>query len=129
MASQSSRSCRVHSPGKELVCGHRERPILRTSTTKDNLGRRFWGCVYYEVQDACDFFRWADPEAGGAQQDTEIARSRRKLTSLKARLKDVELKLRIVATLGIVGWIGFLFLLLENPYKLRQPYRMHLNFR
>ncbi|KAL4365585.1 hypothetical protein AHAS_Ahas07G0120800 [Arachis hypogaea] len=32
-----------------MVCGHRERPILRTSTTKDNPNRRFWGCVYYEI--------------------------------------------------------------------------------
>ncbi|QHO56145.1 DNA-(apurinic or apyrimidinic site) lyase [Arachis hypogaea] len=49
-----------------MVCGHGERPILRTSMTKDNPGRRFWDCVYYEVQDGCDFFRWADPEARGA---------------------------------------------------------------
>ncbi|KAL4294632.1 hypothetical protein AHAS_Ahas18G0247500 [Arachis hypogaea] len=46
---------------------------------------------------------WTDPEAGGAQQDSEIARSRKKITSLKTRLKDVEWKLRIVATLGVVG--------------------------
>ncbi|RYR04873.1 hypothetical protein Ahy_B06g084674 [Arachis hypogaea] len=126
MASQSSRSGRIQSPAKEMVCGHGERPILCTSTTKDNPGRRFWGCVYYEVQDACDYFRWADPEVGGVQHDSEIARSMKKITTLKTRLKDVEWKLRIVATLGVVGWIGFLYLLLHNPHKLRQPYGMHL---
>ncbi|QHO20865.1 uncharacterized protein DS421_11g341690 [Arachis hypogaea] len=60
MASQSSRSGRIRSPAKELV------------------------------QDACDFFRWADPEAGGVQQNSKIARSRKKITSLKTRLKDIE---------------------------------------
>ncbi|QHO23479.1 DNA-(Apurinic or apyrimidinic site) lyase 2-like [Arachis hypogaea] len=125
MASQGSRSGRIRTPVKEMVCGHGERPILRTSTMKDNLGRRFWGCVYYEVQDACDFFRWVDPEAGGALQGFEIARCRKKITTLKTRLKDVEWKLRIVATLGVVGWIEFLYLLLHNPHNLRQPYGMH----
>ncbi|RYR37811.1 hypothetical protein Ahy_A09g042705 [Arachis hypogaea] len=48
---------------KELLCGHGERPVLRTSTTKENLGQKFWGCIYYEVQDGCDFFRWADPKS------------------------------------------------------------------
>ncbi|QHO08247.1 uncharacterized protein DS421_14g470890 [Arachis hypogaea] len=65
-------------------------------------------------------FFLADPEPGGAQQDTEIARIRKKITSLKSRLKDIEWKFRIVVVLGIVGWIGFLFLLLQNSYKLRQ---------
>ncbi|RYR11103.1 hypothetical protein Ahy_B05g079589 [Arachis hypogaea] len=126
MASQSFRSGRIRSPVKEMVCGHGERPILRTSTTKDNPGRQFWDCVYYEVQDACNFFRWVDPEAGGAQQDSEIARSRKKITTLKTRLKDIEWKLIIVATLEVVGWIGFLYLLLHNPHNLRQPYGMQL---
>ncbi|QHO56195.1 uncharacterized protein DS421_3g71640 [Arachis hypogaea] len=49
MASQSSRAGRIRSPVKEMVCGHEERPILRTSTTTDNPSRRFWGCVYDEV--------------------------------------------------------------------------------
>ncbi|RYR31498.1 hypothetical protein Ahy_B01g056297 isoform B [Arachis hypogaea] len=125
MASQSSRSSRFRSPAKELLYGHGERPTLRTSSTKDNPGRRFWDCV----QDGCNFFCWADPEPRGAQQDTKIAKTRRKITSLKARLKNVEWKLRIVAALGIVRWIRFLFLLLQNPYKLRQSYGMHLNLR
>ncbi|QHO09170.1 uncharacterized protein DS421_14g478990 [Arachis hypogaea] len=78
------------------------------------------------VQDACDFFRWADPKVGGALRNSEIVRCRKKITTLKTRLKDVEWKLRIVATLGVVGWIGFLYLLLHNPHNLRQPYGMHL---
>ncbi|RYQ92125.1 hypothetical protein Ahy_B09g098265 [Arachis hypogaea] len=93
MAFQNSRASRFRSAAKELLCGHGERPILRTSPTKDNPGRRFWGCVYYEVQDGCDFFRWADLELGGVQEEVEIARNRRKITKLKTRLKEVETKL------------------------------------
>ncbi|RYR18786.1 hypothetical protein Ahy_B03g063398 [Arachis hypogaea] len=129
MASQSSRASRFHSPAKELLCGHGERPILRTSSTKDNTGRRFWGCVYYEVQDGCDFFKWADSEPGGAQQEVEIARNRRKIMKLKTRLKEVETKFWVVAALCITGWVGFLFLLLQNQYTLKHQNGMHLGYR
>ncbi|QHO13369.1 DNA-(Apurinic or apyrimidinic site) lyase 2-like [Arachis hypogaea] len=126
MAFQSSRASRFRSAAKELLCGHGERPILRTSSTKDNTGRRFWGCVYYEVQDSCDFFRWADPEPGSVQEEVEIARNRRKITKLKTRLKEVETKLWVVAALCIAGWVRFLFLLLQNQYNLKHPNGMHL---
>ncbi|RYQ83642.1 uncharacterized protein LOC107620346 [Arachis ipaensis] len=129
MASQSSRASRFCSDAKELLCGHGERPILRTSSTKDNPGRRFWGCVYYEVQDGCDFFIWADPEPGGVQQEVEFARNRRKITKLKARLKELETKLWVVAALCFAGWVGFLFLFLQNHYNLKHPNGMHLGYR
>ncbi|RYR07758.1 hypothetical protein Ahy_B05g075186 [Arachis hypogaea] len=155
MAFQSSRASRFRSAAKELLCGHGERPILRTSSTKDNTGRRFWGCVYYEVrcssyfaivglriwdlficlcdfcqvQDSCDFFRWADPEPGSVQEEVEIARNRRKITKLKTRLKEVETKLWVVAALCIAGWVRFLFLLLQNQYNLKHPNGMHLGYR
>ncbi|QHO06773.1 uncharacterized protein DS421_14g457700 [Arachis hypogaea] len=126
IASQSSRASRFRSAAKELLCGYGERPILQTSLTKDNPGQRFWGCVYYEVQDGCDFFRWADPKPGGVQQEVKIARNRRKITKLKTRLKEVETKLWVAAALCIAGWLGFLFLLLQNQYNLKHPNGMHL---
>ncbi|QHO01131.1 uncharacterized protein LOC107632988 [Arachis ipaensis] len=129
MAFQSSRASRFRSDAKELLCGHGERLILRTSSTKDNPGRRFWGCVYYEVQDGCDFFRWADPEPGGVQQEVEFVRNRRKITKLKARLKELETKLWVVAALCFAGWVGFLFLFLQNRYNLKHPNGMHLGYR
>ncbi|RYR51531.1 hypothetical protein Ahy_A06g026548 isoform B [Arachis hypogaea] len=125
MAAQSSRASRFRSDAKEFLCGHGERSILRTSSTKYNPGRRFWGCV----QDGCDFFRWADPKTGGVQQEVEFARNRRKITKLKARLKEVETKLWFVGALCIVGWVGFLFLLLQNQYNLKQSNGMHLGYR
>ncbi|RYR34554.1 hypothetical protein Ahy_A10g049502 [Arachis hypogaea] len=129
MVVQSSRASRFRLDAKELLCGHGERPILRTSSTKDNPGRKFWGCVYYEVQDGCDFFRCVDLETGGVQQEVEFARNRRKITKLKARLKEVEMKLWFVGALCIVGWVGFLFLFLQNQYNLKQTNGMHLGYR
>ncbi|RYR08603.1 hypothetical protein Ahy_B05g076360 [Arachis hypogaea] len=129
MASQSSRASSFRSAAKELLCGHGERPILRTSSTKENSGRRFWGCVYYEVYDGCDFFRWADPEPGGIQQEAEIARNRRNITKLKTRLKEVEKKLWVVAALCIAGWVGSLFLMLQNQYNLKHLNGLHLCYR
>ncbi|MED6223412.1 hypothetical protein PIB30_073733 [Stylosanthes scabra] len=54
MASESSRGSRAsRSIGSThrtmLLCHHGERPVLRVSGTKENPGRRFWGCVCYAV--------------------------------------------------------------------------------
>ncbi|MED6110066.1 hypothetical protein PIB30_039511 [Stylosanthes scabra] len=51
MASQSSVSSQsrrldVHSRG--LFCEHRDKAVLRVVKTKENPGRKFWGCVHYE---------------------------------------------------------------------------------
>ncbi|MED6142753.1 hypothetical protein PIB30_000315 [Stylosanthes scabra] len=45
-----------------LLCLHGVPPVLRVSRTKENPGRRFWDCVYYEVHEHCDFFVWPDLE-------------------------------------------------------------------
>ncbi|MED6178085.1 hypothetical protein PIB30_104333, partial [Stylosanthes scabra] len=52
MASQSSSSSRCRRSNvqrRELLCNHGQKPILRVLKTKENPGRRFWGCMYYEV--------------------------------------------------------------------------------
>ncbi|QHN87118.1 DNA-(apurinic or apyrimidinic site) lyase [Arachis hypogaea] len=76
-SSTSSRS-RASSQGMLLLCSHGEKPVLRISGTKENPGRRFWGCVYFEVQEGCNFFHWADPE-------TEVEYSEIARVSLKQR--------------------------------------------
>ncbi|QHO08541.1 uncharacterized protein DS421_14g473550 [Arachis hypogaea] len=105
MAAESSRSCRSRSSAqkRELVCGHGERPVLRISGTKNNPGRRFWGCVYYEIQEECDFFQWTDPEA--ESEDPHVARMKRKVATLKAKVRDIEWKFKVAAVLGILGWV------------------------
>ncbi|XP_015934633.1 uncharacterized protein LOC107460760 [Arachis duranensis] len=108
MASESSRSSRSRGSGQKrgVLCGHGERPVLRVSGTKENPGRRFWGCVYYEVNEECQFFRWADPEAGS--EDPHVTRLKRKVVALKADVKASEWKLKVAAMLCLVGWVGCL---------------------
>ncbi|RYQ91967.1 hypothetical protein Ahy_B09g098044 isoform A [Arachis hypogaea] len=106
MASETSRSSRSSEFGQKrgILCGHRERPVLRVSRTKENPGCRFWDCVYYEVNDECQFFRWADPEAGS--EDPYIARLKRKVVALKADVKASEWKLKVAAVFCLVGWVS-----------------------
>ncbi|RYR28555.1 hypothetical protein Ahy_B01g052699 [Arachis hypogaea] len=96
MASQSSLSSRSRSSSHSrlLFCSHSERLVLRTSGTKENPGRRFWDCV----QQGCNFFHWTDPET--EVKYSEVARIRRKVSSLKSRTKVAEWKLKVVAVLG-----------------------------
>ncbi|RYR65097.1 hypothetical protein Ahy_A03g011089 [Arachis hypogaea] len=106
IASESSRSSRRRGSAqkKGILCGHGERPVLRVFGTKENPGRRFWGCVYYEVNDESEIFRWTDPEAGS--EDLHVARLKRKVVDLKADVKTSEWKLKVAAVLGMVGWVA-----------------------
>ncbi|RYR14175.1 hypothetical protein Ahy_B04g070781 [Arachis hypogaea] len=101
--------CRSSAQKKELLYGHGERPVLQILGTKNNFGRQFWGCVYYEIKEECEFFRWADPE--GESENPQVASLRRKVVALKAKVMEAEWKLKVAAVLGMVGWIGFFFLL------------------
>ncbi|QHO18921.1 uncharacterized protein DS421_11g324590 [Arachis hypogaea] len=120
MAAESSISSRSKSSshGTLLLCSHGERPVLRTLGTKENYGRRFWGCVNYGVHAGCNFFHWAEPET--EVENPEIARMKKKVASLKSRTKAAEWKLMVVALLGFVGWAGFLYLLLQN-FSMSRP--------
>ncbi|QHN81915.1 uncharacterized protein DS421_20g691090 [Arachis hypogaea] len=105
--------------------------IGHNSNTCEGDGMWAWGEADFvnlndEGQPRLTILGWADLEAGGALRDSEIARCKKKITTLKTRLKDVEWKLRIVAALGVVGWIGFLYLLLHNTHSWRQQCGMHL---
>ncbi|MED6155888.1 hypothetical protein PIB30_009665 [Stylosanthes scabra] len=76
MESQRSRSSRstTSTHRRVVVYNHGERAVLRVSGTKENPGRRFWGCVYYEV-----------PE-----EDAEKVRLRKKVLCLKSKVKVAE---------------------------------------
>ncbi|RYQ97537.1 hypothetical protein Ahy_B08g093607 [Arachis hypogaea] len=120
MAAESSISSRSKSSlhGRLLLCSHGERPVLRTSGTKENYGRRFWGFVYYVVHEGCNFFRWAEPET--EVKNPKITRMKKKVASLKSRTKVAEWKLMVIALLEFVGWAGFLYLLLQN-FSMSRP--------
>ncbi|RYQ95562.1 hypothetical protein Ahy_B08g090903 [Arachis hypogaea] len=106
MTSESSRSAQSRGSAQKrgILCGHRERPVLRVFGTKENSGRRFWGCVYYEVNDQCQFFCWTDPES--ESEDPHVARLKRKVVALKADVKASEWKLKVAVVFGMVGWVG-----------------------
>ncbi|MED6127025.1 hypothetical protein PIB30_084112 [Stylosanthes scabra] len=108
MASESSRGSRASQSTESthrtmLLCHHGERPVLRVSGTKENPGRQFWGCVRYAVKEQCEFFEWADKVQ--AEEDPEKARMKKKVSSLKTRLRACEMRLKIAVFVGMFGWI------------------------
>ncbi|MED6126697.1 hypothetical protein PIB30_080848 [Stylosanthes scabra] len=112
MTSQSSRSSRAYwssASGQRrmmLLCHHGEPPVLRVSGTKENPRRRFW------VHEECGFFCWADQEQ--AEEDPEKVKLRKKVVTLKSKLKEIEGKLKIAVFVGLVGWLGLICLWLQN---------------
>ncbi|WOG95593.1 hypothetical protein DCAR_0414918 [Daucus carota subsp. sativus] len=79
MSSYSSAS-NVHSPD---FCGCGMSPVLRTSWTDMNPGRRFWGCsMYMNRRIGCNFHQWQDPPVCG--------RSRNILPGLLKRIERLE---------------------------------------
>ncbi|QHO56608.1 GRF zinc finger protein [Arachis hypogaea] len=98
-SSQGSRSS-TKSRGRRRTCFCGERPVLRTSSTAENSGRRFWGCVNFQIGDGCDYFAWAEPEG----QDPQIQRLKNKASSLKEELQKAERKFVLAVGVGILGW-------------------------
>ncbi|MED6196735.1 hypothetical protein PIB30_050090 [Stylosanthes scabra] len=100
MASQSShgsRSSWSNASGRRrtLLCSHGERLVLRVSGTKENLGRRFWGCVHYDEQEK-------------VEEDPEKAKLRKEVIFLKIEPRHCEWRLKIAVFVALVGWIGCL---------------------
>ncbi|RYR38752.1 hypothetical protein Ahy_A09g043935 [Arachis hypogaea] len=91
-SSQGSRSS-SESRGRRKTCFCGERPSLRTSSTVENPGRRFWGCVNYQIGEGCGYFAWAEPEG-----------LKNKASSLKQELQKAERKLALALAVGILGW-------------------------
>ncbi|RYR53614.1 hypothetical protein Ahy_A06g028803 [Arachis hypogaea] len=98
-SSQGSRSS-TKSRGRRRTCFCGERQVLRTSSTAENPGRRFWGCINYQIGDGCDYFGWAESEG----QDPQIQILKNKASSLKQELQKVERKFALALAVGILGW-------------------------
>ncbi|XP_057734432.1 uncharacterized protein LOC130949830 [Arachis stenosperma] len=94
-SSQGSRSS-TKNRGRRRTCFCGERPVLQTSSTAENPGRRLWGCI----GDGCDYFAWAEPEG----QDPQIQRLKNKASSLKQELQKAERKFALALAVGILGW-------------------------
>ncbi|MED6195562.1 hypothetical protein PIB30_038986 [Stylosanthes scabra] len=123
MSSQSSRSrwSQRRSQLQErtsLLCHHGKEPVLRVSRTNENPGRRFWGCVYYDVKEQYEFFQWTD----SAKDDNgyvEAARLKKKVACLKVKLKAAKWRLNVAICVGFVGWVGLLCMWVYESGKRR----------
>ncbi|XP_016185856.1 uncharacterized protein LOC107627536 [Arachis ipaensis] len=106
MASQGSQA--AHSSGvlgqnssqgrrRRTICYCRERPVLATSSTAENSGRRFWGCVNYGIGEECGYFVWAVSE-----QEPQVARLKRKVTTFKGKVTIVERMLTLAVAVALL---------------------------
>ncbi|MED6113664.1 hypothetical protein PIB30_072937 [Stylosanthes scabra] len=78
------------------------KPVLRISLMKENPGRRFSGCVYYDVQDECTFCQWADFDSDPISSD--LGKLMKRLELLKLRVSSYKRHLYVLLIFGIVGW-------------------------
>jgi hypothetical protein len=79
----SSENC-SEAPARECYCGMKT--YLRTSWTRKNPGRRFFGCARYGKGPNCKYFEWFEPricERGG-----EV------VYELRVKIKTMEEELR-----------------------------------
>ncbi|MED6120408.1 hypothetical protein PIB30_020600 [Stylosanthes scabra] len=74
--------------------------MLRVSRTQENPGRRFWGYPKYQVKEGCDFFVWTDVVS--EEEDAEKAKLRKKVGSLKLKIKETERKMKVVVLVGMI---------------------------
>ncbi|MED6168055.1 hypothetical protein PIB30_008405 [Stylosanthes scabra] len=100
----SHRSSKWNAP----FCGHGMKALLRVSRTKENPGRRFWGCPRYEVKESCGFFDWADVVS--EEEDAEKAKLRKKVRSLKLKLKKAEMKMKVAVVVGMIECVLLMLL-------------------
>ncbi|MED6109878.1 hypothetical protein PIB30_037627 [Stylosanthes scabra] len=123
----SSRSTPSTHRRTTIVCYHGDPAVLRFSGTKENPGRRFWGCSHYEVRTKrCRFFTWADAEQEEA--DPEKEKLRKKVLSLKSRMEATEWKMQVVVLVRMVGWVLFIYTWLVEPVRMRTHSAMPLKF-
>ncbi|MED6223654.1 hypothetical protein PIB30_076163 [Stylosanthes scabra] len=125
MASQCSRGSRsswsnASTWRRTILCSHGDAAMLRVSRTKENPGRRFWGCPHYDDGRECDFFTWADREQETVHEDPEVAKLRRKVLFLKTELRACEWRLKTAVLVAFIGWmllVCLLFLLLLQKLR------------
>ncbi|MED6113588.1 hypothetical protein PIB30_072345 [Stylosanthes scabra] len=112
-SSRGSRSSRSSGSAQTgwLICSHGLPPVLRVSGTKENPGRRFWGCAYYGVHEHCDFFCWVDKVQ--IEDDAAKAKLRKKVLLLKTEVRACRWRLKVVAVVGLVGWLWPFWLWLQ----------------
>ncbi|KAK7261975.1 hypothetical protein RIF29_28302 [Crotalaria pallida] len=85
------------------TCDCKEKPkaVLRTATTTENLGKRFWGCRHYKKGvegSGCGFFMWFRDDSID-ERDFVIASQRRKIVKLQTALASTRRWLELLITI------------------------------
>ncbi|XP_017225141.1 uncharacterized protein LOC108201361 [Daucus carota subsp. sativus] len=68
-------------------------PVLKTSWTDNNPGRRFWSCRMYlrNKRKGCGYYRWHDPPVEGRSKNI-IPDLLRKIEMLEEEIKELKRK-------------------------------------
>ncbi|RYR35525.1 hypothetical protein Ahy_A10g050677 [Arachis hypogaea] len=95
----SSRGSRSSSKthGRRTMCFCGKRPVLRTSSTAENPGRRFWGCVNYQNR--------SEKNVKAKGHNPQIQRLKKKTSVLKKNLQKAKRKFALALAVGVLGWI------------------------
>ncbi|RYR59286.1 hypothetical protein Ahy_A05g025149 [Arachis hypogaea] len=126
MASQGSQAARSSSAlGRNSSQGRRrrttyycgERPVLATSSTAENPGQKFWGCVNFGISrkcncwigEECGYFVWVE-----SKQERQVARLKRKIAGLKGKATTVERMLTMAIAVALVERTCAIILLCEK---------------
>ncbi|KAL6555163.1 hypothetical protein OROGR_006421 [Orobanche gracilis] len=90
---------------RRVVCKCGVASPLVTSWSKENPGRRFYGCGRYEEDGRrkCTFFIWHDNEAN--------ARDKKLIAALLRKLDGMNKKISWVIRICVVGWVLFALVL------------------
>ncbi|RYR04374.1 hypothetical protein Ahy_B06g084090 [Arachis hypogaea] len=104
----ASRRHEIETRRTTCYCG--ERPVLATSLTAENSGRRFWGCVNFGIGEECGYFVWAEQE----EEPPQVSRLRMKVRNLKSKMEKVEFRFIVAVGVALVGWTVALILVCEK---------------
>ncbi|WOG86538.1 hypothetical protein DCAR_0205749 [Daucus carota subsp. sativus] len=99
----SSSSSYIQTPG---FCSCGMDPVLRTSWTDANPGRRFWGCSQYvrNRSRGCNFHMWHDPAVGDRARNIipGLLRRIQRLEDEIKRRRDKEKLLLISLSIAVI---------------------------
>ncbi|RYR62080.1 hypothetical protein Ahy_A04g019421 [Arachis hypogaea] len=95
---------------KRTTCYCGKWHVLATSSTVENSGRRFWGCVNFGIEEECGYFVWTELE----EEPPQVSRLRMKVRNLKSKLDKVEFRFMVAVGVALVGWTVALILVCEK---------------
>ncbi|XP_075668549.1 uncharacterized protein LOC142638397 [Castanea sativa] len=119
--STMSSSTSSHAPGSPWMqfCHCGKIAPVKTSWTGENIGRRFWACEKYGVDDTCGYFVWLDPPPCARGREL-LPLLREKIDSLekevaashaKEKNERINTKVGMILCFGTFAAIGLVFMI------------------